>query len=93
MLPKTDYDESHVNHLYVVRTDERDHFISYLDNKGIQTIVHYPIPPHKQKAYVEMNSDNFPISEKIHKTIVSLPSNIHLLQSELDYVISACNAY
>lgn len=93
ILPDTNYDKSHVNHLYVVRTSKRDEFESYLKNNGIQTIVHYPIPPHLQKAYHEISNQEYPISEEIHNTIISLPSNIHLEKNELDYVIKVCNDY
>ena len=93
ILPSDSGKESHVWHLYVVRIDDRKNFISYLDSKNIQTLIHYPLPPHKQKAYKEMNNDTFPVSELIHNTIVSLPSNIHLEQNELDYIVDICNEY
>jgi dTDP-4-amino-4,6-dideoxygalactose transaminase len=93
ILPNDFEKESHVWHLYVVRIDDRENFIAYLDSKNIQTLIHYPLPPHKQKAYKEMNNDTFPVSELIHDTIVSLPSNIHLEQNELDYIVDICNEY
>jgi len=93
ILPSDSGKESHVWHLYVVRIDDRKNFISYLDSKNIQTLIHYPLPPHKQRAYKEMNNDTFPVSELIHNTIVSLPSNIHLEQNELDYIVDICNEY
>ena len=94
ILPKPpDNLESHVWHLYVTRTEKRNKFIEYLNSKNIGTLIHYPIPPHKQKAYIEMKDDIFPISEKMHNTVVSLPSNIHLTQHELDYIVNTCNEY
>lgn len=94
ILPKCiNNKDSHVWHLYVVRVDAREDFAEYLESKNIQTIIHYPIPPHKQAAYNEFKNDSFPESELIHKTVLSLPSNIHLKQSELDYIIDICNEY
>jgi dTDP-4-amino-4,6-dideoxygalactose transaminase len=66
--------DEHVWHLFVVRTKERDQLQRYLQNKGIQTQIHYPIPPHKQKAYREWNThQKLPITEKIHDEVLSLP--------------------
>ncbi len=65
--------EEHVWHLFVVRTPEREKLQNYLTEKGVQTLIHYPIPPHKQEAYVEMNNLSFPITEEIHKIVLSLP--------------------
>jgi dTDP-4-amino-4,6-dideoxygalactose transaminase len=93
ILPNNFEKKSHVWHLYVVRVDDRKNFIAYLDSKNIQTLIHYPVPPHKQRAYKEMNNDIFPVSELIHDTIISLPSNIHLEKSELDYIVDTCNEY
>ena len=92
LLPE-EVGDSHVWHLFVVRVKDRNNFISFLEEKNIQTIIHYPIPPHHQNAYSEMKDDKFPISEQIHNSIVSLPSNIHLDKSDLDYIIDACNEY
>ena len=60
-------------HLFVIRTQRRDGLQEYLLNNGIQTLIHYPIPPHKQGAYAEWNGESYPISEKIHNEILSLP--------------------
>lgn len=65
-------------HLFVVRVDERDKFIDYLKAHDIIVSIHYPIPPHKQRAYREWNTNIFPITEAIHRTCVSLPiSPVH----------------
>lgn len=64
---------SHVWHLFVVRTTKRDELQKHLLDNSIQTLIHYPIPPHKQKAYKEWNNENYPISEQIHATVLSLP--------------------
>ena len=64
---------SHVWHLFVVRTKEREKLQSYLREKGIQTLIHYPVPPHKQQAYKEWSNLSYPISEQIHNEELSLP--------------------
>lgn len=65
--------QNHVWHLFVIRTNQRDELQKYLLDHGIQTLIHYPIPPHKQQAYKGWNNDNYPISEKIHYEVLSLP--------------------
>jgi dTDP-4-amino-4,6-dideoxygalactose transaminase len=70
--------ENHVYHLYTIRTVKRDELKIFLEKKGIQTMIHYPIPPHKQMAFSEYSSLSLPITEEIHNTILSLPmSPIH----------------
>ena len=64
---------SHSWHLYVIRCPERDRLQKYLLDKGIETIIHYPIPPHKQKAYQEFSHLSLPVTEKISKEVLSLP--------------------
>ena len=81
--------ESHVYHLYVIRTKNRDQLKEFLENEGIQSLIHYPIPPHKQKAFKELNNMNLPITEEIHKTALSLPmSPIH---TNLE-ILEVCNS-
>ena len=65
--------KTHVWHLYVIRCKKRDELKKYLIDNGVQTIIHYPVPPHKQKAYREWNVKRFPITEKIHNEVLSLP--------------------
>jgi len=65
--------KSHVWHLYTIRCQKRDELQSYLQNNEVQTVIHYPIPPHKQKAYEELKNISLPITEKIHNEILSLP--------------------
>jgi len=60
-------------HLFVIRVKERDKLQKYLAGNGIQTLIHYPIPPHKQEAYKEWDNDSYPISEQIHNEVLSLP--------------------
>lgn len=93
ILPKIKFELAHVWHLYVIRTVKRDSLQEFLTNNGIQTVIHYPIPPHKQKAYEQWNNESFPISEFIHETIISLPLGPTLSTSEVDIIISTVNKW
>ena len=73
ILPIVRAEDNHVWHLFVVRTTKRDELQKYLLNNGIQTLIHYPIPPHKQNAYKGWNHQSYPISEQIHNEVLSLP--------------------
>jgi len=73
VLPTVSEEDNHVWHLFVVRTNKRDKLQKFLQKNGIQTLIHYPIPPHKQKAYTEWNNESYPISEQIHNEALSLP--------------------
>ena len=84
---------AHVWHVFTVRTKNRDEFQEYLKDNGIQTIIHYPTPPHKQGAYSEWNNLSYPITEEIHNTIISLPISPVMEQSEIDKVVEVVNAY
>jgi dTDP-4-amino-4,6-dideoxygalactose transaminase len=83
----------HVWHVFAVRTADRNSFQNYLLQNEVQTIIHYPIPPHKQKAYKEWNDLSFPISEKIHQEIISLPMSPVLQEAEYKKVVDIINAY
>jgi dTDP-4-amino-4,6-dideoxygalactose transaminase len=65
--------KEHVWHLFVIRHANRNELQKYLSDNGIQTIIHYPIPPHKQKAYKEWNNKNYPVCEQIHNEVLSIP--------------------
>ena len=80
-------------HIYPVRTPERDRLREYLSAAGIETGIHYPIPPHKQQAYSEWNGRSYPVSERIHREILSLPMSPVMEQWEVQRVIEAVNAY
>ncbi len=93
-LPQMPADEQeHVWHVFVVRCATRDALQQYLADKGIQTLIHYPIPPHKQEAYKELNSLSFPITEQMHKEVLSLPISPVMTEEEIDSVIEICNSY
>lgn len=93
ILPDTYDEKSHVWHIFAVRTHNRDEFQKYLTEKGIQTIIHYPTPPHKQGAYKEWNNLSFPITEEIHNTILSLPISPVMTDSEIEKVVEVVNEY
>jgi len=79
-------------HLFVIRHKERNNLQQYLIDNDIGTIIHYPIPPHKQPAYSEMNNLSYPISEKIHHEVLSLPIGPHLSKSALMKIIDEIKA-
>jgi dTDP-4-amino-4,6-dideoxygalactose transaminase len=83
----------HVFHLFVIRTESRDTLQEYLYKKGIETVIHYPIPPHKQKALQEFNHLSLPITEKIHQEVLSLPLSSVLTDEEITHVIITLNSY
>jgi len=93
ILPAVDRAESHVWHLFVVRVKKREEFQKYLRNCGIGSLIHYPIPPHKQVAYKEFEEFTFPITEAIHREVVSLPMSPVLSETEIDYVIRCVNEF
>ncbi len=83
-LPTVQNEESHVWHLFIIRANQRERLQEYLKENGVQTLIHYPIPPHKQLAYKEWNSSSYPITEKIHTEVLSLPISSVMEQSEVD---------
>ncbi|WP_332456905.1 DegT/DnrJ/EryC1/StrS family aminotransferase [Petrimonas sp.] len=84
---------SHVWHLFVIRHPKRDLLQKYLINNDIQTVIHYPIPPHKQLAFKEWNQLNLPITEKIHNTILSLPISPIMEYTEVNKVVDFLNKF
>lgn len=85
--------DEHVWHLFVIRTLNRDRLQKYLYENGVQTLIHYPIPPHKQLAYKEYNHLSFPITEKIHNEILSLPMSPVITTEEIYKIITLLNNY
>ncbi len=92
-LPFWDLSDNHVFHLFVIRTPKRNELQQYLLENGIQTMIHYPIPPHKQKAFESWSNLSFPITEKMHNEVLSLPISPVLTMDEVDFVISILNQY
>ena len=87
ILPTVRAESNHVWHLFVIRTSKRDELQKYLFDNGVQTLIHYPIPPHKQNAYNEWKNESYPISEQIHNEILSLPiSGVQSLEDTMKIV-------
>lgn len=86
-----EFNLSHVWHLFVIRSNNRSELQKYLEQNGIQTIIHYPIPPHKQKAYAEWNNIHLPVTEKIHREVLSLPISPVLTKEEAEQVVNVVN--
>lgn len=93
VLPIWDFSENHVFHLFVIRTKNRNELQQYLLDNGIETMIHYPIPVHKQKAFKNWNHLSFPITEKIHKECLSLPMSPVLTDDEVGFVIEKINQW
>ena len=93
ILPEYKNSKNHAWHLFVIRTDVRVELQKYLLDNGIQTLIHYPLPPHKQEAYKEWKNQSYPISEKIHDEVLSLPiSGIQSLE-DTNKVVEIINEY
>lgn len=92
-LESRDFLPSHVFHLFVISHPHRDELQKYFWKNGIQTLIHYPIPPHKQRAYKEWNNLNYPITEEIHNRVLSLPISPVMRREEVDYVVEILNKF
>ena len=92
-LPSTDYCHSSVHHIFPVLCSERERLQQHLLNQGIQTMIHYPIPPHRQQCYADMGLLSLPITERIHSEELSLPLNPTLQQEEIERIIEAANSF
>jgi len=80
-------------HLYVVRHPHRDNLRLFLEKNGIHTLIHYPIPPHKQRAYEEWNDYTYPITELIHNEVLSIPLRPGLKKSEQEFIVQKLNEF
>ncbi len=80
-------------HLFVIKTKKRDTLQQYLTDKGIQTLIHYPIPPHKQLTYKEWDNQTFPISEQIHSEVLSLPISGVQSMEDTQYIVDTINSF
>jgi dTDP-4-amino-4,6-dideoxygalactose transaminase len=92
-LPNCNDFNDHVFHLFVIRTENRDLLQDYLYTNGIETVIHYPIPPHKQKALQDFRHLSLPITEKVHQEVLSLPMSSVLTDEEITYIIITLNSY
>jgi len=93
ILPTVFDDDQHVFHLFTIRCAERDRLQQYLTDNGIQTNIHYPIPPHKQECYKEWNEMSLPITEKIHTEELSLPISPVMSKYEINRIIEVINNF
>ena len=92
-LPSTDYCHRSVHHIFPVLCSERERLQQHLLNQGIQTMIHYPIPPHRQQCYADISLLSLPITERIHSEELSLPLNPTLQQEEIERIIEAANSF
>ena len=92
-LPEVAREEQHAWHLFVVRCAQRDALQQHLQSRGIQTQVHYPVPPHRQPAYSTLRHAHLPLTERLHDEVLSLPMGPTLRDDEVDRVIEACQAF
>jgi dTDP-4-amino-4,6-dideoxygalactose transaminase len=93
LLPTVEIVDNHVFHLFVIRTENRNQLQDYLLQNGVETVIHYPIPPHKQRALISWNFLSFPITEKIHNEVLSLPISPVMTDDEVTIVIKILNNY
>ncbi|MCU6305810.1 DegT/DnrJ/EryC1/StrS family aminotransferase [Enterobacter quasiroggenkampii] len=93
LLPTVSSEENHVWHLFVIRVKDRDSLQRYLTTYDIQTVIHYPTPPHRQLAYRELKDLSFPLSEEIHREVISIPMDPTLTEEQVSYVIDVLNKY
>jgi dTDP-4-amino-4,6-dideoxygalactose transaminase len=92
-LPVVGEHNEAVWHVFVIRSTARDALQNYLNNAGIGTLIHYPLPPHQQAAYREWNQRSYPITEAIHREVLSLPISPVMGDEQVSSVIAACNAW
>ncbi|WP_429115855.1 DegT/DnrJ/EryC1/StrS family aminotransferase [Aeromonas veronii] len=92
-LPQVTDELAHVWHLFVVRCEQRDALQNYLTEQGIQTLIHYPVAPHKQQAYGQWNSISLPLTEEIHQHVISLPLDPTMSAEAVEQVIAAVNGF
>lgn len=83
----------HVYHLFVVRSQRRDDLQKYLNDAGIQTLIHYPVPPHKQDCYREWNQLDYPVTEQLSREVISLPMSPVMSIEEAEKVVEAINSF
>ncbi|MEZ3532668.1 MAG: DegT/DnrJ/EryC1/StrS family aminotransferase [Muribaculaceae bacterium] len=92
-LPSIDNYDSHVFHIFPVLAKNRDNLQQYLTHNGVQTLIHYPIPPHLQECYPQWNRMSFPVTEKIHREELSLPISPIISNEEVAEVIDKINRW
>jgi len=93
ILPEVNDWNAHVFHLFTIRTSRRDELQQYLTDSGVQTLIHYPVAPHKQKAYKDWNNLSLPVTEKIHAEELSLPISPMITNEEVKMVVESVNSF
>lgn len=93
ILPQVATESAHVWHLFVVRSDVREQLQQWLTEQGIQTLIHYPIPPHNQQAYPQLHDCQLPLTEQIHQQVISLPMDPTMNDEAVAKVIDAVNGF
>jgi len=93
ILPVVEDHKAHVWHLFVIKTSEREKLVTYLLDNGVQSLIHYPIPPHQQGAYKEWGTERFAISEEIHNQVLSLPISPIMKKNTINEIIKIINEY
>jgi dTDP-4-amino-4,6-dideoxygalactose transaminase len=92
-LPTVRSDGESVWHLFVIRTSNRDSLMAHLRAAGIQTLIHYPLPPHRQQAYKSLSCGSYPISEKMAMEVLSLPISPILSEQDVEQIVEAINQW
>jgi dTDP-4-amino-4,6-dideoxygalactose transaminase len=92
-LPTYNLDTSHVFHLFVIQVSNREEFTNYLSQNQIGFLIHYPIPPHQQEALADFSKYSFPVTEKIHQQVVSIPISPVLNNDHIKKIIEVLNSY
>lgn len=93
LLPPADQIGQDAWHLFVIRHPRRDDLRDWLHQHGVGTDVHYPIPPHRQRAYADLNTLSFPIAEQLHREVLSLPLNPAVTMAEVDQICRIINSF
>ncbi|MBY0445017.1 MAG: DegT/DnrJ/EryC1/StrS family aminotransferase, partial [Burkholderiales bacterium] len=93
VLPHVELHEAHVWHLFVVQCDVRSELQGWLEQHGVQSLIHYPIPPHQQKAYPEWNQLSFPVTEHLHQSVLSIPISPVMTDEEVTQVVNIVNSF
>lgn len=95
ILPKVNKGATHVYHIYMVRTNDRDGLMTHLQNNGVSPFIHYPLPPHLQDAYKELGyiKGDFPLAEEIANTCLSIPLYPGLKDDEVQHIINSVKSF
>jgi dTDP-4-amino-4,6-dideoxygalactose transaminase len=93
VLPRVPNRDAHTFHLFPIRCGNRNELQAFLTENGVQTLIHYPIPPHKQECYRQWNHLSLPITEKIHAEELSLPMSPELTTEEARRIIELLNRF